>query len=105
MFLALDCAASEFYDRDSGKYEIEKNKHISGAELIAYYLKLKKDHPALISIEDGFDEKDYEHWIKFTAEFKEQYPNVMIVGDDLYTTNTELITKGIAGVNKIELYI
>jgi len=94
IFLALDCAASEFYSE--GKYEVEKGKFLNNAELVAYYLKLKKDHPALISIEDGLDEKDYEGWTKMTEAFTKEYPGLMIVGDDLYTTNTELIQQGIA---------
>lgn len=92
--LALDCAASEFYA--DGKYEIEKGHFLPSADLVSYYLKLKKDHPALISIEDGFDEKDYDGWTKMTAAFATEHPTFMIVGDDLYTTNTELITKGVA---------
>jgi len=95
VFLALDCASSEFYA--DGKYEIEKGKFLGSTDLVQYYLKLKKDHPALISIEDGFDEKDYEGWTAMTAAFAKEYPSFMIVGDDLYTTNTELITKGVAG--------
>jgi enolase len=93
VFLALDCASSEFHQ--DGKYEVEKGKFLSSDELINYYVDLKKKHPALISIEDGFDEHDYNGWAKFTATFAQQFPGVMIVGDDLYTTNTELIKKGI----------
>lgn len=63
--------------------------------MIAFYIDLKKKHPALISIEDGLDEKDYNGWIELTKTFKSAYPEVMLVGDDLYTTNTELIKKGV----------
>jgi enolase len=94
VFLALDCAASEFYK--DGKYEIEKGKFLSQDEAVEYYLKLKRDHPALISIEDPLDEKDYTAWAKLTAKFTEEFPGTMIVGDDLYTTNTDLISQGIA---------
>ena len=69
---------------------------LASADLVGYYLKLKKDHPALISIEDGFDEKDYEGWQRMTEVFAKEHPGFMIVGDDLYTTNTELIQKGVA---------
>ena len=48
------------------------------------------------SVEDGFDEKDYEGWTRMTEAFAKEYPEFMIVGDDLYTTNTELIQKGVA---------
>jgi len=95
VFLALDCASSEFYDADAQKYEIEKGMHLSSDDLIKYYLKLKKEHPALISIEDGLDEKDYDGWIKLTKAFTDEYKDVMLIGDDLYTTNTDLIEKGV----------
>lgn len=93
MFLALDCAASEFYA--DGKYEIEKGRFLTTDEAVQYYLKLKADHPALISIEDPLNEDDYEGWAKMTAAFAQQYKDVMIVGDDLYTTNPRLIERGI----------
>lgn len=93
VFLALDAAASEFYK--DGKYEIEKGKFLSADEAVEYYLKLKRDHPALISIEDPLDEKDYSAWKKLTAGFTQEFPGTMIVGDDLYTTNTDLISKGV----------
>jgi enolase len=96
VFLALDCAASEFFDHKTGKYEVEKGHHLSTDDMVKYYLKLKKDHPALISIEDGLDEKDYDGWIKLTSAFNNEHKGFMLVGDDLYTTNTELIAKGVA---------
>jgi len=94
VFLALDCAASEFFK--DGNYEIEKGKFLGADETVEYYLKLKRDHPALISIEDPLDEKDYSAWQKLTAKFTQEFPGTMIVGDDLYTTNTDLIQKGVA---------
>jgi len=65
--------------------------------MVSYYVKLKKDHPALISIEDGLHEKDYEGWIKLTRTMTDEFKDspVMLVGDDLYTTNTDLIKEGI----------
>jgi enolase len=56
--------------------------------------QLIEAHPALISIEDAFEEKDYPMWQKFTARFSDR---IMIVGDDLFTTNTNLIRQGLAG--------
>jgi hypothetical protein len=47
------------------------------------------------SVEDGFDEKDYDGWTAMTAAFAKEHPGFMIVGDDLYTTNTSLITQGV----------
>ena len=58
---ALDCAASEFYTKEQG-YEIEEGRFITGAELVDYYVALVEAHPALASIEDGLDEKDYAAW-------------------------------------------
>ena len=92
VFLALDCASSEFYNEDTKLYEIEKDLFLTSDELINYYGKLITDYPMLKSIEDGFHEKDYNAWAKFT----ELYGNkIMIVGDDLFTSNPKLIKKGI----------
>lgn len=89
--LALDCAASEFYNIKTKKYEIEEGLELSSNELIKYYMLLKKKHPALVSIEDGFDEKDYDGWKNIT---KNMGNDIMIVGDDLFTTNPKIIRKG-----------
>lgn len=95
IFLALDCASSEFYDSETKKYEIQDKKFVTSQELVQYYVQLKEKYPALISIEDGLDEKDYEGWTALTAALGSK--DMMIVGDDLYTTNTNLIQKGIEG--------
>jgi len=92
VFYALDCAASEFYDEEKKQYEIEPKKFISSDDLVKFYVDLHEKFPALISIEDGMEEKDYEGWIALTAALGEK---IMLVGDDLYTTNTELIKKGL----------
>lgn len=96
VFLALDCASSEFYDEKSKKYEVEKGKSLTTDAMIQYYLDLKKQHPALISIEDGLHEQDYDGWVKLTAAFANEHKGFHLIGDDLYTTNTELIAKGIS---------
>eukprot|EP01006_Ploeotia_vitrea_P022105 TRINITY_DN54516_c0_g1_i1.p1 TRINITY_DN54516_c0_g1~~TRINITY_DN54516_c0_g1_i1.p1 ORF type:complete len:506 (-),score=366.71 TRINITY_DN54516_c0_g1_i1:121-1638(-) len=97
IFLALDCAASEFYNKDDGKYELQPGKWLTSDEMVDFYVKLVKDHPALISIEDGLDEKDYAGWIKMMAKFREEFgERVMLVGDDLLTTNTTYIQKSVA---------
>nr|BAC98826.1 enolase [Trichonympha agilis] len=90
----LDCASSEFYNEETKKYEIEKGSWKTGDELIEYYQDLINKYPAITSIEDPFDEHDYETWTKFTAAVGSK---VQIVGDDLYTTNPKTIAKGIAG--------
>lgn len=92
LFLALDCAASEFYNEENKLYEIEKDLFINNDELIQYYGNLIKEYPMLKSIEDGFHEKDYESWKKFTNLYGDQ---IMIVGDDLFTTNSRLIKYGL----------
>jgi len=92
VFIALDCAASEFYHIDTQLYEIEKGRFVTSSELIDYYGELIAKHPALKSIEDGFHESDYTAWKEFSARFSSK---IMIVGDDLFTTNPTLIKKGL----------
>jgi enolase len=92
IFIALDCAASEFYNVDTGYYEVETDLYLNGDELIAYYGKMIEAHPGLKSIEDGFHESDYESWKKFTALYSDK---IMIVGDDLFTTNKKIIKEGL----------
>ena len=92
VFLALDCAASEFYDKNTKLYEIEKDMFLNKTELIDYYENIMSKYPALKSIEDGFDETDYEAWSEFTNRNSKQ---IMIVGDDLFTTNKKLISQGL----------
>jgi enolase len=92
VFIALDCAASEFYDEVSKKYEVEKDTFLTGSELVDYYGKLIENHPALKSIEDGFHETDYNSWKLFTQMYSDK---LMIVGDDLFTTNPKLIKQGL----------
>lgn len=92
VFIALDCAASEFYNEETKLYEIEKGKYVTSHELIDYYSKLIEDHPALKSIEDGFHETDYNAWHLFTCKYHDK---LMIVGDDLFTTNPRLIKQGL----------
>lgn len=93
VYLALDAAASEFYDATKKQYEILPNVWKSGDEMIEYWKDLVSKHPAIISIEDGLDEKDYETWIKFNDQLGSK---IQLVGDDLYTTNPKMIEQGIA---------
>ena len=92
IFIALDCAASEFYNTDTGYYEVETDLYLNGDELIEYYGELMRRHPGLKSIEDGFHESDYASWKKFTALYSDK---IMIVGDDLFTTNKKIIKEGL----------
>ena len=92
--IALDAAASEFYDEETKLYEVEVGVHKTGDEMIEYWKDLIERHPAIISIEDGLHEQDYENWTKLNTELGEK---IMLVGDDLYTTNPNTIRKGIEG--------
>lgn len=96
--LALDCAASEFYDKAAGKY-IEKKKKLrkqsfverSAAEQVDYLQALSKKYP-IDSIEDGLDENDWAGWKLLTDRLGKQ---VQIVGDDIFVTNPKFLQKGI----------
>ena len=85
--IALDVAASEFYD--NGIYHLE-GKDITSTQLVEYYKELVRDYP-IISIEDGMAEDDYNGWILITKELK----NIQLVGDDLFVTNKKLLQMGI----------
>jgi enolase len=88
--LALDVAATEFYDEASGSYKFE-GKQLSTDEMIAYYEGLVAKYP-LVSIEDPLAEDDWAGWTKITAALGEK---VQLVGDDLYVTNPARLQKGI----------
>jgi enolase len=87
--LALDCAASEFFDK-KGSYTFDKKK-LSSAELAAVYVELVEKYP-IVSIEDGFAEDDWDGWKLITEKLGSR---VQIVGDDLFVTNKERLAKGI----------
>ncbi len=92
IFIALDCAASEFYDEEKGKYLIDGTEK-TGDELIEYYSTLiDKYWPVIISIEDPFEQEDWDTYVKFTQQVGGK---VQIVGDDLYVTNVKRLAKGI----------
>jgi enolase len=92
VFLALDCAASEFFDKKTGKYTFDK-KAIGTDELIATYERLSKAYP-IVSIEDGCAEDDWQGWKALTDRIGK---SVQLVGDDLFVTNVERLQKGIEG--------
>ena len=90
--LALDVAASEFYDETSRKYKlIGEGKEKTADEMIEYYENLIAKYP-VISIEDGLAEDDWEGWAKLTQKLGKK---VQLVGDDLFVTNTDRLKKGI----------
>ncbi len=88
--LALDCAASEFFDKETQKYTFDK-KTVTREELVATYEELSRKYP-IISIEDGFAEDDWDGWKLLTQRIGEK---VQIVGDDLFVTNIERLKRGI----------
>lgn len=93
IFVALDAAASEFYDAESKRYVFKKSdgSKRTAAEMIEFYRDLCKRYP-IISIEDGLAEGDWEGWKQLTAALGKQ---VQLVGDDLFVTNTKFLQRGI----------
>ena len=92
ILLALDVAASEFYDSASDIYYLEsENKRLNSEELIMYYEKLCIDYP-IISIEDGLDQNDWKAWSQLNKNLGNK---VQIVGDDLTVTNPMLLKQAI----------
>ncbi|MEO8706729.1 MAG: phosphopyruvate hydratase [Kofleriaceae bacterium] len=90
MFLALDVAASEFYDDDKKTYNFE-GKPRSAAEMIDIYAGWVQKYP-LVSIEDGLDQDDWSGWKALTDKLGNK---VQLVGDDLFVTQTARLQKGI----------
>jgi enolase len=88
IFIAMDCASSEYYK--DGKYEYD-GKVLSSIEMIEEYAKLVKKYP-IVSIEDGLDQNDWQGWKELTAKLGN---NVQLVGDDLFVTNVKCLKQGI----------
>jgi enolase len=93
IFIALDVASSEFYDKSSGQYVFKKSDQSkrSAEELVSYYQDLQRKYP-IVSIEDGCAENDWDGWKKLTDAMG---ANTQLVGDDLFVTNVEFLRKGI----------
>ncbi len=92
ILLALDPAASTFYDPQKKVYILKSEKRkLSSSEMIAFYGDLVKKYP-IISIEDGLAEDDWEGWKEMTQKLGHK---IQIVGDDLYVTNIQRLKKGI----------
>ena len=91
IFIAMDVAATELYKED-GKYHLEgEGIARTSEEMVNYYETLIEKYP-IISIEDGLDEEDWEGWKLLTEKLGKK---VQLVGDDLFVTNTERLSKGI----------
>ena len=90
IFIALDVAASETYNKETKTYSID-GRNLTSKELIAYYQELLKRYP-ILSIEDPFFEDDFDTLKEFTALVGDK---IMIVGDDYFVTNEKYLQKGI----------
>ena len=93
IFLGMDVASSEFYE-GNGVYNLVKSKEGKKTtdQMIKYLERLVKEYPAIITIEDGLAESDWEGWAKLTKKLGDK---IQLVGDDLFVTNPEFVKKGI----------
>jgi len=90
--IALDPAASEFFEEDSGLYHLRtEGKKLTSEEMVAFWKSWVEQYP-IVSIEDGLAQDDWEGWKMLTAEIGDR---VQIVGDDLLVTNPERVLRGI----------
>ncbi|RDV39039.1 phosphopyruvate hydratase [Bradymonadaceae bacterium TMQ3] len=90
--LALDCAASEFFDKSSKTYKLAgEGRELDVAKMIDFYEELVSAYP-IVSIEDGLDENDWAGWKALTDRLGTK---VQLVGDDLFVTNTQTLARGI----------
>ena len=93
VFIALDVAASEFFDKETKRYVFKKSdgSKRTAADMVAFYQDLQKKYP-IISIEDGMSENDWDGWKKLTDAIGDK---TQLVGDDLFVTNTKFLKRGI----------
>ncbi len=92
IFIALDPASTEFYNEETGNYELTgEGRTLTSEEMANYYAELVEKYP-IISIEDGMAEEDWAGWKALTDKIGDK---VQIVGDDLFVTNTSRLIKGI----------
>ncbi|MDR5618154.1 phosphopyruvate hydratase [Arsenophonus sp.] len=90
--LAMDCAATEFYNQETGNYELKgEGKTFTSQEFTHYLEELTKQYP-IVSIEDGLNESD---WDGFAYQTKVLGDKIQLVGDDLFVTNTKILQEGI----------
>jgi enolase len=93
VMIAMDAAASEFYNEEEKVYHFKKSTgdKLTGAEMIGYWKEWVNKYP-IFSIEDGLAEDDWDNWIGMTKELGSQ---IQIVGDDFFVTNTKRLRQGI----------
>jgi enolase len=90
--LAMDCAASEFYNKDTGMYELKGEGKTFTAKEFNYFLEDLVNQYPIVSIEDGLDESDWEGFKHQTELLGDK---IQLVGDDLFVTNTKILARGI----------
>ncbi|MDN3717192.1 phosphopyruvate hydratase [Vibrio breoganii] len=90
--LAMDCAASEFFDKETGKYNMKGEGKIFTSEEFNFYLQDLANQYPIVSIEDGLDESD---WAGFKHQTELLGDKLQLVGDDLFVTNTKILARGI----------
>jgi enolase len=92
--LALDVAASSFFDEDANVYNFQ-GKKLTSDQMVEFYVRLTEQYKGLfISIEDGLAENDWQGWVKLTAAMKEK--GILTIGDDLFVTQHGRLNKGLA---------
>jgi enolase len=92
LVIAMDAASSEFYDKEKKRYIFESTgDELTSGELVDFWKDLCNKYP-IVSIEDGFDEDDWDGWKKMTEALGDK---IQLVGDDLFVTNTKRLTRGI----------
>ncbi len=93
IWIAMDAAATEFYDEKTGLYTFKKSdgKQLTSPEMVDYWASWTNKYP-IISIEDGLAEDDWSGWKAMTQKIGN---NIQIVGDDLFVTNTKRLQRGI----------
>jgi phosphopyruvate hydratase len=89
---AMDPASSEFYNKETGKYDLKgEGRSLTSEEMVAYYEEMVEKFP-IVSIEDGLAEEDWDGWKILTQRLGKK---IQLVGDDLFVTNTQRLKKGI----------
>lgn len=93
IFIALDPAASEFYDAKTKKYHLKKSSgdKLSSSQMVDYWADWMKKYP-IVSIEDGLAEDDWDGWKHLTEKLEKK---IQLVGDDIFVTNVQRLQKGI----------
>lgn len=92
VYIAIDVAASEFYNKETKLYELKgEGKEFTSEQMVDFFEELLDKYP-ILSIEDGLDENDWDGWVKLTERLGKK---VQLVGDDIFVTNPEFLSKGI----------